>query len=197
MSLIQNLHHSDQDITLWINSLHCPFSDGIWATFSDRGIWFLLYAIILLVIIKRLGWKKGLVLTLGVVLTVVCCDQFANLIKNSVARLRPCWDNYMIERGLHRLERQGSFYGFFSAHAANAFGVACCVAVGLKADFQKRSSVFTWVLFIWALLVSLSRIFAGKHYFGDVLVGICVGLLFGYLIGKLALWIINKLLLNL
>ena len=38
---------------------------------------------------------------------------------------------------------------------------------------------------IWAFLVSLSRIFLGRHFFGDILAGAAVGLLLGYLFALL------------
>ena len=34
---------------------------------------------------------------------------------------------------------------------------------------------------VWAALVSLSRVFLGRHFLGDILVGAAVGLLLGYL----------------
>lgn len=197
MSLIETLHHADQNVTLWINSFHCGASDAFWAAFSDKEIWFVLYAVLAVILFVRLGWKKALIVLVAVGLTVVCCDQFANLIKDGVGRLRPSWDAYMIDNGLHRLEGQGSFFGFFSAHAANAFGVATALTIGLSTDTRKRKRLLPVLLFIWAALVSLSRVFAGKHYLGDVLVGVCVGLAFGYIIGRLAVWLIHKLLLNL
>jgi len=192
MKFINYLHHLDQNITLWINSFHCDFSDSVWMLFSDRNIWILMYVIIAAALFVRLGWKKALIVLASVGLTVGACDQFANLIKDSVCRLRPSWDSYMLLNGLHRLEWQGSFYGFFSAHAANSFGVATCASMGFHNDRRKRSEVFTWILYIWAVLVSLSRIFAGKHFFGDVLVGVGVGLLFGWILGSAARWIINN-----
>lgn len=33
----------DQTITLWLNGLHCPFTDGMWLLFSNRTVWIPLY----------------------------------------------------------------------------------------------------------------------------------------------------------
>lgn len=186
MNFVMWLHHLDQHLTLALNSLHCPFTDAVWILFSDKKVWYVMYAVLAVLLFVRAGWKKALVVLLSVALTVLACDQFANLIKDSVARLRPVWDNWMVAGGLHRLEGRGNFYGFFSAHAANSFGVAMCVLMGFKgADKRGNYNGLAWLLFVWAALVSISRVFVGKHFLGDVLVGTSVGLLFGWIIGKI------------
>jgi undecaprenyl-diphosphatase len=169
----------DERITLAINSLHFEAGDHFWQFFSSAEVWFPLYAAVLFVMVRRLGWKKGLMAVLAMVLTVLACDQFADLVKNSVCRLRPCYNSDMVTAGLHMLEARGGYYGFFSGHAANAFGFAAASSICFDADKNHRYDVYQWFIFIWAALVGLSRIFAGKHYFGDVLVGALVGLVFG------------------
>ena len=169
----------DERITLAINSLHFETGDHFWQFFSSAEVWFPLYAAVLFVMVRRLGWKKGLMAVLAMVLTVLACDQFADLVKNSVRRLRPCYNSDMVTAGLHMLEARGGYYGFFSGHAANAFGFAAASSICFDADKNHRYDVYQWFIFIWAALVGLSRIFAGKHYFGDVLVGALVGLAFG------------------
>ena len=190
---VRFLHHLDQDVTLAINGLHTPFTDAMWVLFSDRKVWIVLYLALALLLFVRLGWKKSLVVLAAVGLTVLACDQCANLFKYSVARLRPMWDSYMIEGGLRRLEGRSGWYGFFSAHAANAFGVAMYLWQSFRAGDGKRSyKAMGWLLFCWAALVSLSRVFVGKHYLGDVLVGVSVGLLIGYVFGRIVKWVFNK-----
>ena len=181
------LHTLDQDLSLRINSLHTPFFDGVWQLFSDKTFWFPMYALLILFLVRRLGWKRALAGTLAIALTIVLCDQSANLLKYSVGRLRPCYSLRMLSEGLHLLEGRGSFFGFFSAHAANAFGLALCSLQCFRAQ-EKRQRGYAWFIFVWAFLVSASRIFAGKHYLGDVLVGIAVGLLWGWLMG----WVFRR-----
>lgn len=206
----QNVHHLDQQITLTINSWNSAFTDPIWAFLSMKLVWVPLYAAILALIIWKLGWKKGGILILSTVLTIVFCDQFANLIKHSVARIRPLHDEFMVNNGLNILELGGG-YSFFSAHAANSFGLAACTWIGLKrcllnrsenSSTDRRSSEYAeknakllkfygWFMFTWAALVGISRIFVGKHYLGDVIVGTIVGLAFGCSLG-IAASIINR-----
>ena len=194
----QTVHHLDQQLTLAINSWNSAVTDPIWAFLSMKLVWIPLYVAILALIIWKLGWKKGGILILGTVLTIVFCDQFANLIKYSVARIRPLHDDFMVSNGLNILELGGG-YSFFSAHAANSFGLAGCTWFGLKNGLKdspdpvnaKIVKRYGWFMFTWAALVAISRIFVGKHYLGDVIVGTIVGLVFGCSLG-IAASIINR-----
>ena len=190
---LEGLEQLDQQLTLTINSWHSPFSDPIRWFFSDKKVWIPMYAAIIALMFWKLGWKRTLVLLVGVALTVLCCYQFSNLIKHWVERIRPVNDPAMIERGLHVLENGGGF-SFFSSHAANAFGVSCCtVPVFRKYNPGKLSNIYTWWMLIWAFMVAISRIFVGKHFLGDVIVGIIVGICIGLIISRLINYVINRL----
>lgn len=51
----------DKHVTLWLNTLGNPTTDAISLFLSNARIWFPAYAIIMGIMIWRLGWKKGLV----------------------------------------------------------------------------------------------------------------------------------------
>lgn len=187
----QEVHQLDQELTLTINSWHSQLTDPIWQFFSDKLVWAPMYAAIIALLIWRLGWKKGLVAVAAALLTFGFCDQFSNLIKEAVGRIRPLHDEFMKTNGLHVLEKGGGF-SFFSAHAANAFGLACSTYLCLREDKRLRYRGYAGWMFFWATMVSVSRIFVGKHYLGDVLVGIIVGAAAGITFGRLALYAMNK-----
>lgn len=189
----QTLEQADKAATLAINSLHCPVTDFIWQCFSSRDLWIPLYAAVLVFLFVRLGPKKAIVVTLSCVLTIVVCDQLANFTKEYFARLRPCWDEYMLSEGLHLLEGKGNMYGFYSAHAANALGFAVCSALGFRQDRSRSYRPYTACICAWGVLVGLSRIFVGKHFLGDVLVGFAVGALAGWAMAGLASLVIRRL----
>lgn len=191
--MFEVLERLDQDVTLAINRLHFEMGDYFWQFFSDTKIWAPLYLYIAYLIFKNLEWKKALIVLSSIIFTIVACDQIANLFKDGAERLRPCYDAYMLSGGLHVLEARTGFFGFFSAHAANAFGLAICSYIGLRHDESHRYDTYRWLIFVWAGLVAMSRIFAGKHFFGDVLVGTCMGLLIGWAFARLADHFIKKL----
>lgn len=185
------IHRFDQDLTLTINSWHSPVTDPIWEFFSNIPVWIPMYALIIAFIIWRLGWKKGLIVTAGALLTFGFCDQFSNIIKDAVERLRPLNDEYMLINGLHVLEKGGK-YGFFSAHSANAFGLATSTLLGLRLDKRLKYRGYAAWMYSWAFLVAVSRVFVGKHYLGDIIVGAIVGAAAGFAFASLAGWIIRR-----
>lgn len=186
-----DIHRFDQDLTLTVNSWHSPVTDPIWEFFSNIPVWIPMYALIIAFIIRRLGWKKGLIVTAGALLTFGFCDQFSNIIKDAVERLRPLNDEYMLSNGLHVLEKGGK-YGFFSAHSANAFGLATSTLLGLRLDKRLRYRGYAAWMYSWAFLVAVSRVFVGKHYLGDIIVGAIVGAAAGFAFASLAGWIIRR-----
>lgn len=185
--MLDRLIGIDQDITLWINGFHSAWSDSVWMFFSDVRIWFPAYGIIMAMMIYRLGWKKGLIVLLSCILTVVLTDQISYHIKEGVDRLRPYYTTEMLQRGLHWPLNRSSFFGFFSGHASNTFGFAICSFLGFRLNNRTcRYRIYGLGVFIWAFLVALSRVMMAAHYFGDVTVGMLFGLSVGLLMAGIA-----------
>lgn len=195
------IHETDQLLTLEINSWSSSVTDPVWQLFSSIPAWIPMYVLIVAGLIWKLGWKKGLLFTAAAALTFGFCDQFSGLIKDAVCRVRPLNDAFMISEGLKVLEKGSSSFSFFSAHAANAFGLACCTTVAFRSglDYDRWSTTPRWLkaytiwMIFWAAMVAISRVFVGKHYLGDVLAGALVGLAAGYAFARLAAFISKRL----
>ena len=136
--LIHNLHGLDQKITLAVNSLNCPATDQMWQFFSDNSVWIPLYIAIAIMLVLRLGWKKGLIVIASLAITFALCDFLSDMIKHIVNRLRPAYDTQMIQDGIRVLEKKGSLFGFFSSHAAITFGFAICSLIGFRNDRSRK-----------------------------------------------------------
>jgi undecaprenyl-diphosphatase len=155
---------------------------------SDRMVWVPMYLFIVFLILKYYK-MQGIVILLFVGVVIALCDQtVSHLIKNLVLRLRPSHEPTL--EGLIHLSKAGlgGLYGFVSSHAANTFGLATFLYFVLD-------NWFKWLkcwLFIWAVLVSYSRIYNGVHYPGDVIVAACFGILVGWVMSKLFFYIENK-----
>ena len=183
----------DQDITLWLNGFHSPWSDQFWMFMSDVRIWFPMYGVIMGMMIYRLGWKKGFVVVLSCILTVVLTDQISYHIKESIDRLRPFYTSDMLERGLHWPLNRTGFFGFFSGHASNAFGFAMCSFLGFRLnDRSRKYTIYGWCIFAWAALVALSRVMMAAHFFGDIFVGTLFGMAVGLFCAALTRGVIRK-----
>lgn len=197
----QTIHKYDQLLTLKVNSWNSSITDPIWQFFSNIPVWIPMYILIVALIIWRLGWKKGVIIVLAAVATFGFCDQFSNFIKDLVGRVRPLNDEFMKANGLNILEKGTRSFSFFSAHAANAFGLATSTYLGLKLDkkwFPENTKPSHWGMgyiswmYFWAFMVAISRAFVGKHYLGDIFMGAIVGTAAGWVFATIARTIIKK-----
>lgn len=199
-SIIETLELLDKEATLAVNNYSNAFTDVVMPFISQVKVWIPLYLIVLGIIIYRMGWKAGLVVILALILNVVFADQLANLFKDGVARLRPCVDPWMKAHGIRVLEGGGGC-GFYSGHAANVFSFAMCSMLCLsfirsrKGAMGRESSrnrkiflgIYGSVIFLWAAAVSISRVYCGKHFLGDITVGAFSGLITGSLLALAAI----------
>ncbi|MFA8301400.1 MAG: phosphatase PAP2 family protein [Hyphomicrobiales bacterium] len=124
----------------------------------------------------RVYKKKTWIILIGIILTITLADQMSvHLFKNVFHRLRPSHAENLKDI-VHIVNgNRGGLYGFVSSHATNTFGLA----MFLFALIRRRYKYFWWV-FVWAAIVSYSRIYLGKHYPGDIICGAILGLLIGY-----------------
>ena len=169
----------DQAVTLWINNLGSCLPNSLWYILSDAKVWFPAYGLVMAFMIWKLGWKKGLIVVASIIACIILTDQLSNLVKSGFQRLRPCYNPAMLEGGVAMPYGQTAYlYGFFSSHAANVFGFASVTSLGLRLNGE-QSKAFSWGVYIWASLVSLSRIMMAAHFLGDVLTGVAFGLVIG------------------
>ena len=188
----KTIHEFDQRLTLEINSWDSAITDPIWQFFSDIPVWIPMYVFIVGCLIWRLGWKRGLIITLAAVATFGFCDQFSNFIKDLVCRVRPLNDAYMLENGLNVLEGASRSFSFFSAHSANAFGLATSTLIGFRLDKRLKYKGYAAWMYFWASMVAISRVFVGKHYLGDVIAGALIGAAAGFVFASIAKHIITR-----
>jgi undecaprenyl-diphosphatase len=168
--------------------MHHPIFDFLFYWISNKWIWIPLYLGLMIFIIKEYGYGKELLFILiFTAVLVTFTDQISVYVKNLVQRLRPCHENEI--RSWFPLIQNvcGGSFGFFSSHAANSFGIAIFVGNIIKnKPFLKR------FLLIWAVVVSISRVYLGVHYFTDILVGAIFGGLSGWIMFQVCQKILKK-----
>jgi undecaprenyl-diphosphatase len=169
------LEHIDRQLFLFLNSANSPLWDQVMYFLSRIVVWIPLYAVILIYLGFRYK-RKFLFIVLFIAVAITLSDQISVILKNSVMRLRPCHEP-SLEGIVHLVKGEcGGMYGFVSSHAANSFNVAL-----LSLLLIRRLWYSVFILF-WASVVSYSRIYLGVHYPGDVLSGIALGILIGWMI---------------
>jgi undecaprenyl-diphosphatase len=182
MEIINKLNDWDIKLFLEFNSHHNAFFDFVMYWFSDKFIWFPLYAWLIYKMLKHYK-KYAIAFIFFVIVMVVLSDQISSgLIKHLVQRLRPC-HNPDIAQLVHLSTKGcGGAYGFVSSHAANAFTMAIFVSRLLKEQMWLK-----YTLFAWAAMVAYSRVYNGVHYPGDIICGGLLGLGTGYVVSEVFL----------
>jgi len=188
--MMEEIIHLDEQLFLYLNGLGSAYWDGFWMFLTNSKVTAIpLYALLLYLSYRFFGLKGSLVIIIAVALLITCTDQLSNFFKYGVKRLRPCHDPDI--SGLMRLVKSycGGQYAYFSAHAANSFAVVTFFSFHLHKHLR-----FAWFfLMVWALLVAYSRIYIGVHFPLDIVTGLLVGLLFGWLFHRLAIFANDKM----
>lgn len=181
MGILEAIRQTDQTLLLFLNSFHNSFWDKANVLWTSKEIWYPFYALMVYFIIKKYR-RNSIYIIIVLALAIAVSDQFSGLIKDLTQRLRPTHDPNL--NGLiHNIVNKGGLYGFFSAHAANSFTVAAFTT------FLFRNRWYSMLIFIWAIVVSYTRIYLGMHFPLDILTGCVWGILAGFAAYKAIIWI--------
>jgi undecaprenyl-diphosphatase len=207
---MEGLRALDENLLLAINGAHAEWLDLVMLCLSSKVFWIPSYVLLAGLLYWRMGWARFLV-AIGVLVPVILIsDQLASgVLKEWVARPRPCHEEEL-QVLLHLVrEKCGGPYGFASSHAANFFALASYLS-GLfgardrdgrgaersRSEGPGRNPRTAWtpqgaggglrgiaplpyVLFGVAALVSYSRVYMGVHYPSDVVAGAVIGVMAG------------------
>lgn len=165
-----------------------PVSDFIMPIFTSDILLRVTYAVAVALLLwfgdTRIRW-----MVLFSALALTLSDQISSgILKDLIQRPRPC----QIMSELNLLVNCGPAFSMPSSHAANSFAQA--------ALFGTLLSKSRWYVLIGAFLISISRVFVGVHFPGDVLAGALLGIFIGLFVAGLYLIfqkrVINRVLRN-
>lgn len=174
--MIETLLNWDTQLFLFLNDLRSSFWDQIMWWISEKEFWYPFYAVLIIVMGWRYKWN-AIATVLFIALTITLADQISvKCFKFVFERLRPSHNPDIQEQVNIINNYRGGLYGFVSSHAANTFALA-----GFTSRLFKNQK-YTWFIFIWAAVVSYSRIYLGVHYPLDILGGALLGFALGTLV---------------
>jgi len=185
MSFINQLINLDKSALIYLNNLGSEKWDGFWLVITHQYNWIPLFALMLFLIFKIYGLKKGLIILLFAAVLVAFTDQFVNLIKNTFGRLRP--NNDPTVKNLIRIAYSPHSFSFVSGHATNSTANTVFIYMLLKKHFK-----YVWLFFVWPLVFAYSRIYLGVHYPIDVVAGALIGIGLGFGFYKITLFALAK-----
>lgn len=183
---MEKLIQWDTELFLFLNDINSPTWDKIMWFISGKEEWIPLYVLLLGWIIWKFRMKSIWILLLIPVLITLSDQSSVKLFKEVFERLRPC-HNPDIQHLVHTVNNKcGAKFGFVSSHAANSFALAGYLSKVFKI---KWFSVF---IYLWASVVSYSRVYLGVHYPGDIIGGAILGLVIAWLVYQLLVFVQKK-----
>jgi len=126
---------------------------------------------LILLIIPLLRWNNGgrahLKNGIYVSLVIICSQAFNSLLKYVFLRPRPDILPLVVEKSM----------SFPSGHAMSSMCLALTLTFIFRSDFKDKSKALVLGIFIIfiAVLIGLSRVYLGAHYFTDVAAGFAAG----------------------
>lgn len=181
--MLELLKELDITLSTGINHWHGPTTDIIFNLISERLTWLPLYAILALYMYRTYGLKVFVVMLFSIGIAIAASDQISVAMKYGFERLRPCHELGVMTL-LHLPAGCGGQFGFVSSHAANTASVA------MLASLFSKNKWISIIFVCYAILNSYSRVYLGKHYVGDVVGGITLGIV----VGLTVFWIYKKIL---
>ena len=182
--MLEELLKYDETLFLFLNNLGTSNWDNLWLIITHELTFVPLYALLLFLIYKKLGWKNLLLLVFVIATMITFTDQITNLFKDTFKRPRPCRVDSISELMRYIASRCGK-YGFFSGHSSNSMAAAVFAGLLLKPYFKN----LIFILLFWSAVVAYSRIYVGVHYPLDIICGLTFGAFAGFIFYKLQIYL--------
>jgi undecaprenyl-diphosphatase len=182
----ERLLEYEREWFLAVNGSNIWWLDPLMLAFASFWAWLpLLLAPLYFLLKRRREWVPMLICTLltGVMNLFVTALFFKPLFKRFRPTHHPSFMNDV--KTVNDYIASGD-YGFISGHSTNAFAFAVMSALII------RKKWYSTAIFAWAAVMAYSRVYLGAHFITDVIPGMIVGSLIGWLLYGLYRRIILK-----
>ncbi len=178
MNLYNSLIEYDKKLLLFLHAKGSETFDDFWLFITNPLRWVPLFFVLLFLSYKSIGLKKTVFSSLLIALSGVVALHIVNSIKNATQRLRPVNDS-SINNSIRVLIEPTDF-SFVSGHATVSFVIVFICYWILKKQYK-----YVFLLFLFPLLFSYSRIYLAVHFPIDVLAGTLLGFIIALFFYKL------------
>jgi len=172
--MFEKLLKWDRDTFVYLNGLGIENYDLFWSTVTNISTWIPLFILFMILFYLKFPKREALNKFFMIVGLAIFITLITYVTKISVARLRP--NNTEEINTLIRILKSPTDYSFFSGHASSSFSITMLVFL-----FLRKKVKWAFLFFIWPILFAMSRIYVGVHFPIDILVGMVVGLLSGWM----------------
>ena len=160
------------EILNMIQKIRTPLLDTFTSNITKLGnagiVWILLTIVLLLIPKTR---KSGLILAVALIVDLILCN---GILKPLIARLRP----FDVNNAIQLIVPRPHDYSFPSGHTAASFTAVMALYLAGEKKLWK-------IALVLAVLIAFSRLYLYVHYPTDVLGGIIIGAIAGYIGYKL------------
>jgi membrane-associated phospholipid phosphatase len=128
-----------------------------------------LFYIAVIVLLALISYRKAAIALSCYALSSVIAQLLKKLVFTESLRPRAFFENSSY--AIHVVEgvTLHSYNSFPSGHATSAFSLFCLLSI------FSRNKELGYVWFCLALLASYSRVYLSQHFFGDIYLGSCIG----------------------
>lgn len=174
----------DERLFLWLNFDGGAVMDRVMSAISGVWLWIPLYLFILWAVLRKYGWKSMLAFIVCLALAMGLSDMLCGIFKHTgllkgllpdfPVRHRPMFDIDVRELA-HVVSYRHGPYGTVSAHAATNAAMALLSALAIRRRWYNIAIVAI------TLIISYSRIYLACHFPQDIVLGLAVGAISGWL----------------
>ena len=174
----------DERLFLWLNFDGGAVMDWVMSAISGVWLWMPLYLFILWAVLRKYGWKSMLAFIVCLALAMGLSDMLCGIFKHTgllkgllpdfPVRHRPMFDIDVRELA-HVVSYRHGPYGTVSAHAATNAAMALLSALAIRRRW------YNIAIAAITLIISYSRIYLACHFPQDIVLGLAVGAISGWL----------------